>query len=55
VTICDGPEHCISQIPSGSSIMIGGFGLCGIPEKSLAALAKYPQIKNLTTISNDIA
>jgi 3-oxoacid CoA-transferase subunit A len=36
----------------GMSIMSGGFGLCGIPEKSIAAI-RASGVKNLTCISNN--
>jgi 3-oxoacid CoA-transferase subunit A len=36
----------------GMSIMSGGFGLCGIPEKSIAAI-RDAGVKNLTCISNN--
>src|SRR3970040_335868 len=39
-------------VKDGSMIMMGGFGLCGIPENSIAAL-KELGIKNLTVISNN--
>jgi 3-oxoacid CoA-transferase subunit A len=42
----------IKDIPDGSSIMLGGFGLCGIPENSIAALVQKG-MKNLTCISNN--
>jgi 3-oxoacid CoA-transferase subunit A len=42
----------VQDIPDGSTIMLGGFGLCGIPEKSIAALVKTG-VKNLTCISNN--
>jgi acyl CoA:acetate/3-ketoacid CoA transferase alpha subunit len=28
----------IKRIPNGARIMVGGFGLCGIPEKLIMAL-----------------
>jgi hypothetical protein len=28
----------VSDIPSGSKLLVGGFGLCGIPENLIAAL-----------------
>ena len=34
------------------TIMLGGFGLCGIPEKSIDELAKL-KVKGLTCISNN--
>jgi 3-oxoacid CoA-transferase subunit A len=45
-------QEAISDITEGSTIMLGGFGLCGIPENSIAALVKAG-IKNLTCISNN--
>lgn len=42
----------ISDIPHGSKLLVGGFGLCGIPENLIAALVKT-EIKNLTCISNN--
>ncbi len=42
----------VSSIPDGSVLMLGGFGLCGIPEKSIEVLANS-NIKNLTCISNN--
>jgi len=39
-------------VKDGATIMMGGFGLCGIPENSIAAL-KELGIKNLTVISNN--
>ncbi len=45
-------EEAISDIKDGDTIMLGGFGLCGIPEKCIAALVRQG-IKNLTCISNN--
>jgi 3-oxoacid CoA-transferase subunit A len=46
-------EEAIRDISDGASIMIGGFGLCGIPENLIRALMKKGA-KNLTTISNNV-
>lgn len=46
-------ERALADIKSGSTIMSGGFGLCGIPENSIHTLAKM-DIKDLTVISNNI-
>jgi 3-oxoacid CoA-transferase subunit A len=43
----------MADIPPGATIMIGGFGLCGIPEESIAALVKRG-VKGLHTISNNM-
>ena len=45
-------DHAISDIKDGSVLMLGGFGLCGIPENSITALVKK-NVKNLTCISNN--
>src|SRR6187402_1379972 len=45
-------EEAISGIKDGSVLMLGGFGLCGIPENCIKALVKS-QIKNLVCISNN--
>ena len=45
-------EDALSDIKDGDTIMLGGFGLCGIPEKCIAALVRKG-IKNLTCISNN--
>src|SRR5574342_878637 len=41
-----------AQIKDGMTIMVGGFGLCGIPENLIAAL-RDSGVKNLTAISNN--
>ena len=45
--------EAVADIPDGSSVMIGGFGLCGIPENLIAALVAKGA-KNLNTISNNM-
>ncbi|HUQ96217.1 MAG TPA: CoA transferase subunit A [Chitinophagaceae bacterium] len=42
----------LHDVPDGATLMLGGFGLCGIPENSIAALVQKG-IKNLTCISNN--
>ncbi len=44
--------EAIKDIQSGMTIMVGGFGLCGIPENCIAALVKAG-LNNLTCISNN--
>lgn len=50
--VIDGPEAVIGQIQDGATLMLGGFGLCGIPENSIAALLRAGT-KDLTCISNN--
>ena len=45
-------EAAIQDIEDGAVLMLGGFGLCGIPENSIAALVKKG-VKGLTCISNN--
>ncbi len=45
-------DVAISDIKDGSILMLGGFGLCGIPENCINALAKK-KVKNLICISNN--
>src|SRR5262250_1904811 len=42
----------VSDIPDGAVIMLGGFGLCGIPENCIADLVKK-DVKDITCISNN--
>jgi 3-oxoacid CoA-transferase subunit A len=50
--IVQNAEEAIAAIEDGQVLMLGGFGLCGIPENCIAALVKK-NIKNLTCISNN--
>jgi 3-oxoacid CoA-transferase subunit A len=45
-------DEAIKDIGDGSTIMLGGFGLCGIPENCIAALVRKG-VKELTCISNN--
>ncbi|MFP3917575.1 CoA transferase subunit A [Lysinibacillus telephonicus] len=45
-------EEAVSDIHDGATLVVGGFGLSGIPEKSIAALQKRGT-KNLTIVSNN--
>ncbi len=45
-------EAVVAQIKDGDTLMLGGFGLCGIPENAIQALLKTG-VKNLTCISNN--
>ena len=46
-------DEAVADIPSGSTIMFGGFGLCGIPENLIAALVRR-RVTGLHTISNNM-
>jgi 3-oxoacid CoA-transferase subunit A len=45
-------NEAVHDINDGAIIMLGGFGLCGIPENSITALVEK-SVKNLTCISNN--
>jgi 3-oxoacid CoA-transferase subunit A len=45
-------DEAIQGIEDGMTLMLGGFGLCGIPEKCIDALVRKG-VKNLTCISNN--
>ena len=50
--IVSGADEAIHDINDGATIMLGGFGLCGIPENSIDAL-KRKGCTDLTCISNN--
>ncbi len=50
--LCRSAEEAVSEIPDGARIMVGGFGLCGIPENSIRTLSNLNR-QRLTVISNN--
>src|SRR6188474_689121 len=50
--VFENATEAIKGIKDGDVIMLGGFGLCGIPENCITALVKS-EIKDLTCISNN--
>ena len=46
-------DEAVRDIQDGATVMVGGFGLCGIPENLIAALVRKG-VKNLHTISNNV-
>eukprot|EP00064_Thunnus_orientalis_P005583 superscaffoldBa00000553_g5597 len=46
------PADAVKDIPSGATILVGGFGLCGIPENLINSLLKTG-VKGLTAVSNN--
>src|SRR5207237_3637110 len=46
-------DEAIQDVFEGATIMVGGFGLCGMPENLIRALA-HKGTKNLSTISNNV-
>jgi 3-oxoacid CoA-transferase len=60
--VFDSADAAVQDIPSGATVMLGGFGVCGIPENLIAALVRraaplpsgQPGLSGLHTISNDM-
>jgi len=50
--ICSSFKEAVAEIKSGATLMVGGFGLCGIPENLILALVEK-NVQNLTIISNN--
>jgi 3-oxoacid CoA-transferase subunit A len=50
--VVNGADDAIRDIRDGAVVMLGGFGLCGIPENCIAALARKG-VRQLTCISNN--
>ena len=45
-------DAAVARVPDGATILMGGFGLCGIPENLIAALRRKGS-KDLTVVSNN--
>jgi len=45
-------DACVADVQDGASILVGGFGLCGVPENLIAAVRRKG-VKNLTVLSNN--
>lgn len=50
--VVNGADEAIKDIADGAVLMLGGFGLCGIPENCISALVRKG-VKELTCISNN--
>jgi 3-oxoacid CoA-transferase subunit A len=51
--VVESTDDAVADIPDGATVMLGGFGLCGIPENLIAALVRRG-VRNLHTISNNM-
>src|SRR5215467_3533639 len=51
--VVSGADEAIRDVFDGATVMVGGFGLCGIPENLIRALVRKG-VKNLTTVSNNV-
>ena len=50
--VVGGADEAVADVADGATIVVGGFGLCGIPENLIAALVRRG-VKNLTVVSNN--
>jgi len=51
--VVDSPDAAVADLVDGGTMMLGGFGLCGIPEKLIAACIRRG-LRGLHTISNNM-
>ena len=51
--VVESADAAVADISAGATLMVGGFGLCGIPENLIAALVRLG-VKGLRTISNNM-
>ena len=52
VELCATAEQAVRDVASKSTLLVGGFGLCGIPENLINALSKTG-VNELTVVSNN--
>ncbi|KAM9984303.1 hypothetical protein ACTFIZ_004017 [Dictyostelium cf. discoideum] len=50
--IYENAKEAVKDIPNGSKLLVGGFGLCGIPENLISAV-RDTGVKDLTVVSNN--
>lgn len=50
--IYESAEEAVADIADGSKLLVGGFGLCGVPENLIGACVKKG-VKDLTVVSNN--
>ena len=51
--VINSPDAAVADLRDGMTVMLGGFGLCGIPENLIAAAIRKG-LKGLHTISNNM-
>src|ERR1700748_104503 len=51
--VFENADAALQDVPDGATVMLGGFGLCGIPENSIAALVRRG-VRGLHTIANNM-
>lgn len=53
VEVYTDPDKAVRDIKSDQTLMVGGFGLVGVPEALIRSLSKRAEVKNMTVISNE--
>ena len=51
--VWESAAKAVDDVPSGATILCGGFGLCGVPDSLINALRDRPEKKNLIAVSNN--
>lgn len=51
--VVSSPSAAIADMPSSSTLLAGGFGLCGVPDTLINTVHATPHIKGLTAVSNN--
>jgi 3-oxoacid CoA-transferase len=46
-------EEAVADVKGDSTLLSGGFGLCGTADTLIGALSKRPEVQNLTCVSNN--
>lgn len=44
----------VRDMRSGSTVLVGGFGLCGTPETLIRAASEHPDLRDLAVVSNNM-
>jgi len=50
--VFESAEQAVADVKDGNTLLVGGFGLCGIPETCIEALVKT-NARHLTVVSNN--
>ncbi|KZT42029.1 3-oxoacid CoA-transferase [Sistotremastrum suecicum HHB10207 ss-3] len=51
--VWDSVDDALKDVKSGDTILSGGFGLCGTPDTLIQALARRPEVQDITAVSNN--
>lgn len=50
--LCNTLEEALAGLKSGNTVLVGGFGICGVPEYLIQGV-KDMKVNNLTVVSNN--